>query len=73
MTEKNKKYEYPFIDKEHKNNDSYITIICNKCGNIFNQTYYHHFFRKQGCPKCSNNVKSLKSLINTLKKINNNI
>ena len=73
MIEKNKKYEYPFINNEYKNNDSYITILCNKCGNIFKQTYYHHFSRKQGCPKCNNNVKSLKTLIDNLKKIHNNI
>ena len=46
--EKSNEYEYPFINDEFKNNKSQITIICKKCGNIFKQTYNHHFKRKQG-------------------------
>ena len=32
-------YKYPFIDIEFKNKSSKITIICNKCNNIFKQSY----------------------------------
>lgn len=66
------KYEYPNFESEYKDNKSYITIICKECGNIFKQRYNHHFKRGQGCPICNNKVKSLETLIKTLKEIHHN-
>ena len=33
-----------------------IPIVCSQHG-VFNQTPYHHVYRKQGCPECAGNAK----------------
>lgn len=43
--------------EEYKGSDTKIKMKCKKCGYEFMQDPYHHIKRKQGCPKCSGNVK----------------
>lgn len=52
MNEKhNRKYTYPYVEKEYKDNKSKITIVCPIHGE-FTQTINHHL-RGQGCDKCN--------------------
>ena len=48
------KYNYNQI--EYKDNDTKVKIICNKCGNIFEQTPHSHL-QRNGCKKCSPRAK----------------
>lgn len=54
----NRKYTYPNIETEYKNNKSKITIICPIHGE-FRQTVNHHL-GGQGCNKCADILNGLK-------------
>lgn len=43
------KYDYSLVN--YKDANSKIKIICPIHG-VFEQTFNHHFYRKDGCPKC---------------------
>lgn len=43
--------------EEYKGSDKKIKIKCKKCQYEFFQDPYHHLKRKQGCPRCSGNIK----------------
>ena len=49
------KFDYSLA--RYINNRIKIKIICNKCGNIFEQNPDNHINKKSGCPKCSGNIK----------------
>jgi len=45
-------YEYPFLNEEHINSKSIISIICRTHG-LFRQQLSRHLHKGNGCPKCS--------------------
>ena len=62
------KYDYSLVD--YKNNRTKVKIICNKCGNQFEQTPSSHLKYKEAC-KCSINhgKKTLEDFIKKSKSI----
>ncbi|MCT7477436.1 hypothetical protein N5V81_21785 [Escherichia coli] len=44
------KYDYSLI--EYKTCKDKVEIVCNTCGNHFNQTPDNHINLKRGCPVC---------------------
>lgn len=46
-----KRYNYELV--EYKSINEKVKIICNKCGNIFEQTPNNHINQQNGCPKCN--------------------
>lgn len=52
------KYDYTTV--KYRNCDTKVEIICKKHGSFF-QTPYNHCNKKQGCPKCANDL--LKTII----------
>ena len=64
------KYDYSLV--EYKNSKTKIKIICNKCGNIFEQLSQPHL-RGQGCPFCKGTIKkTTEQFIKQAKSIHNN-
>lgn len=51
------KYDYTLI--KNIDSKSKLTIICNKCKNIFRQNKRNHLKGQYGCPKCSISNKGL--------------
>jgi len=47
------RYSYPLIHNENISSFNKITIICNNCQNIFNQSVTAHLNKKNGCNKCN--------------------
>lgn len=45
------KYDYFFVD--YKRKDIGVDIVCNTCGDRFNQRPNEHIHSKSGCPRCS--------------------
>lgn len=62
----NNNYDYSLV--EYQNCKTPITIKCNKCGHIFEQTPDKHL-SGQGCPKC--NLKAQSELFNKLQNVFN--
>ena len=61
------KYDYSLV--KYKAAKKPVSIICNKCGNIFSQTPDNHVSNKRGCPRCAGKNLSLKERIDALKKV----
>ena len=59
------KYDYSMV--KYKNRNTKIKIICSEHG-IFEQKPSNHIYNKNGCPKCGNRNKRLK----TIKRIKKN-
>ena len=59
INEKCLEKNYAFIEfnnneNVYKNNKTYLTLKCNKCGNIWSTTSYEKFiYGNRGCPNCS--------------------
>lgn len=59
INEKCLEKNYAFIEFDnnenvYKNNKTYLTLKCNKCGNIWSTTSYEKFiYGNRGCPNCS--------------------
>lgn len=60
-------YDYSLVKYEAAKKP--VSIICNKCGNIFSQTPNNHIFGKQGCPRCAGKNLSLQERIAALKEV----
>lgn len=60
------KYEYPYIEKEYKNNKSKITVLCKKHGEF--KSTINKLLIGQGCPICkeSHLEKSIFKILNEI-------
>ena len=65
-----KKYDYSKV--KYVNGKTKVIIICKQHGS-FSQIPTHHILRKQGCPKCANNIKStVKEFTQKAKRVHGN-
>jgi len=64
--------EYDYSKVEYTNLKTKVEIVCPTHGS-FHKTPHHHKIRKQGCPKCSNAIKSKNNTKTTEKFIKQSI
>ena len=65
--------KYDYSDSIYERMSKKINIKCKKCNYIFQQTPNNHISKKQGCPKCSGNLRiTVGEFLNRSRKIHNN-
>ena len=76
INEKCLEKNYAFIEfnnneNVYKNNKTYLTLKCNKCGNIWSTTSYEKFiYGNRGCPNCVPNKKLMENeLVEKIEKL----